>query len=146
MTANDSQGSISQTVWRLSWLATARCRLPPANGFLNRLRPLGLARVYLCLWRWSDVSAPQLEVGDACDKYPLSRARPRAVALDTWSVIDSLPSRPREHFLGKEKVPGSNPGVGSASSRRLDFVFISRLLEGDGRLTGNDREMDWNLP
>jgi hypothetical protein len=32
-----------------------------------------------------------------------------------------------EHFLGKEKVPGSNPGVGSTTSLRPDFVFISRL-------------------
>jgi hypothetical protein len=51
-----------------------------------------------------------------------------------------------EHFLGKEKVPGSNPGVGSTTLLRLDFVSISKLLEGDGRLTGNDRETDRNLP
>jgi hypothetical protein len=25
-----------------------------------------------------------------------------------------------EHFLGKEKVPGSNPGVGSTTSPRFD--------------------------
>ena len=42
-----------------------------------------------------------------------------------------------QHFLGKEKVPGSNPGVGSMSSLRLDFVFISSLLEGDGRPPGS---------
>ena len=29
-----------------------------------------------------------------------------------------------EHFLGKEKVPGSNPGVGSNSDPRPDFVAI----------------------
>src|SRR5438876_5016303 len=51
-----------------------------------------------------------------------------------------------EHFLGKEKVPGSNPGVGSKVLLRLDFVFVSRRLEGDGRLTGNDRETDQNMP
>ena len=51
-----------------------------------------------------------------------------------------------QHFLGKEKVPGSNPGVGSTTLLRPDFVFISRLLEGDGRLAGNDRETDRNLP
>jgi hypothetical protein len=39
-----------------------------------------------------------------------------------------------EHFLGKEKVPGSNPGVGSTILLSPDFVFISRLLEGDGRV------------
>jgi hypothetical protein len=36
--------------------------------------------------------------------------------------------------------------VGSTTLLRLDFVFISRLLEGDGRRTGNDRETDRNLP
>jgi len=36
--------------------------------------------------------------------------------------------------------------VGSTTLLRLDFVFISRLLEGDGRLTGKDRETDRNLP
>jgi len=36
--------------------------------------------------------------------------------------------------------------VGSTTSMRLDFVFISRLLERNGRLTGNDRETDRNLP
>jgi len=36
--------------------------------------------------------------------------------------------------------------VGSTSSLRPDFIFISRLLEGSGRLTGNDRETDRNLP
>jgi len=51
-----------------------------------------------------------------------------------------------QHFLGKEKVPGSNPGVGSTTSQRLDSAFVSRLWEGDGRLTGNDRETDRNLP
>ena len=51
-----------------------------------------------------------------------------------------------EHFLGKEKVPGSNPGVGSTTLLRLDFVFVPSLLEGDGRPTGNDRETDRNLP
>jgi len=51
-----------------------------------------------------------------------------------------------QHFLCKEKVPGSNPGVGSKTLLRLDFVFVSRLLEGDGRLAGNDRETDRNLP
>jgi hypothetical protein len=51
-----------------------------------------------------------------------------------------------EHFLGKEKVPGSNPGVGSTTLPRLDFVFISSLLEGVRRPSGNDRETDWNLP
>ena len=51
-----------------------------------------------------------------------------------------------EHFLGKEKVPGSNPGVGSTTLLRLDFVFISSLLEGDGRVTGKDRETDRKLP
>jgi hypothetical protein len=39
-----------------------------------------------------------------------------------------------QHFLGKEMVPGSNPGVGSTNLLRLDFVFISKLLEGAGRL------------
>ncbi len=51
-----------------------------------------------------------------------------------------------QHFLGKEKVPGSNPGVGSTTLLRLDFVFVLSLLEGVGRLTGNDRETDRNLP
>ena len=51
-----------------------------------------------------------------------------------------------EHLIGKEKVPGSNPGVGSTTLQRLDFVFISRVLEGDGRVTGKDRETDRNLP
>jgi len=36
--------------------------------------------------------------------------------------------------------------VGSMTLLRLDFVFISRLLEGDGRSTGNDREADRKLP
>jgi hypothetical protein len=36
--------------------------------------------------------------------------------------------------------------VGSTSSLRLDFVFISSLLEGNGRPPGNDRETDRNLP
>jgi hypothetical protein len=36
--------------------------------------------------------------------------------------------------------------VGSTTLPRPDFVFISRLLEGAGRLTGNDRETDRNLP
>jgi hypothetical protein len=36
--------------------------------------------------------------------------------------------------------------VGSTSSLMPDFVFISRLLEGSGRLTGNDPETDRNLP
>ncbi len=40
-----------------------------------------------------------------------------------------------QQFLGKEKVPGPNPGVGSTTLLRPDFVIISRLLEGDGRLT-----------
>jgi hypothetical protein len=35
-----------------------------------------------------------------------------------------------QHFLGKEKVSGSNPGVGSTTLLRRDFVFVSRLLEG----------------
>jgi len=30
--------------------------------------------------------------------------------------------------LGKEKVPGSNPGVGSTSSPRLDFVAGGQTL------------------
>jgi hypothetical protein len=51
-----------------------------------------------------------------------------------------------EHFLGKEKVPGSNPGVGSKTLLRPDFVFVLRLLEGVGRLTGKDREADRKLP
>ena len=51
-----------------------------------------------------------------------------------------------QHFLGKEKVPGSNPGVGSTTLLRPDFVLISRLLEGSRRLAGNDRETDRNLP
>jgi hypothetical protein len=36
--------------------------------------------------------------------------------------------------------------VGSTTSLRPDFVFISRLLEGSGRMTGKDRETDRNLP
>jgi len=36
--------------------------------------------------------------------------------------------------------------VGSTSLLRPDFVFISRLLEGNGRLPGGDRETDRNLP
>jgi len=36
--------------------------------------------------------------------------------------------------------------VGSTTLLRPDFVFISRLLEGNGRLIGNDRETDRNLP
>jgi hypothetical protein len=36
--------------------------------------------------------------------------------------------------------------VGSKTLLRLDFVFVSRLLEGDWRLDGNDREADRNLP
>jgi hypothetical protein len=36
--------------------------------------------------------------------------------------------------------------VGSTTSPRLDFVLVSKLLEGDGRLTGNDREADRKLP
>jgi hypothetical protein len=36
--------------------------------------------------------------------------------------------------------------VGSTTLPRLDFVFISRLLEGDGWPTGNDREADRKLP
>jgi hypothetical protein len=36
--------------------------------------------------------------------------------------------------------------VGSTTLLKPDFVFISRLLEGDGRLTGNNRETDRNLP
>jgi hypothetical protein len=46
----------------------------------------------------------------------------------------SKPGVPAEQDLGKEKVLGSNPGVGSRSSQRLDSVFISKLLEGAGRL------------
>jgi len=38
MTANDSQDSMRQTVWRLSKLATSPSGLLTANGFLNRLR------------------------------------------------------------------------------------------------------------
>jgi hypothetical protein len=38
-----------------------------------------------------------------------------------------------EDILGKEKVPGSNPGVGSRSPKRPDSAFISKLLEGAGR-------------
>jgi hypothetical protein len=37
-------------------------------------------------------------------------------------------------LLGKEKVPGSNPGVGSTTHLKPDFVFISKLSEGAGRL------------
>ncbi len=51
-----------------------------------------------------------------------------------------------EHFLGKEKVPGSNPGVGSTPLLRLNFVLDSSLWEGDGCRTGNDREADRKLP
>jgi hypothetical protein len=36
--------------------------------------------------------------------------------------------------------------VGSTTSLRLDCRFISRRLEGNRRLTGNDRETDQNLP
>jgi hypothetical protein len=36
--------------------------------------------------------------------------------------------------------------VGSTTLLRLDFVFVSRLLEGDVRPTRNDREADRNLP
>jgi hypothetical protein len=36
--------------------------------------------------------------------------------------------------------------VGSTTLLRLDFVFISSLLEGDGCLTGTDREADRKLP
>jgi len=36
--------------------------------------------------------------------------------------------------------------VGSMTLVRLDFVFVSSLLEGDGRPPGNDRETDRNLP
>jgi len=36
--------------------------------------------------------------------------------------------------------------MGSTTLLRLDFVFVSRLLEGGGLLTGNDRETDRNLP
>src|SRR5438094_2573093 len=32
-----------------------------------------------------------------------------------------------EHFLGKEKVPGSNPGVGSIPSRRGEIRISKRL-------------------
>jgi hypothetical protein len=48
-----------------------------------------------------------------------------------------------EHFLGKEKVPGSNPGVGSTTPLRLDSAFISGLLEGDGRLQYPRRSHRW---
>ena len=51
-----------------------------------------------------------------------------------------------EHFLGKEKVPGSNPGVGSMTLLRLDFVFVSSQLEGARSSTGKERETDRNLP
>jgi hypothetical protein len=51
-----------------------------------------------------------------------------------------------QHFLGKEKVPGSNPGVGSMTLLRLDSVFVLSLLEGDWRPTGNDRETDRKFP
>jgi len=36
--------------------------------------------------------------------------------------------------------------VGSKTLLRLDFVFVSRLLEGSGHVTGNDREADRKLP
>jgi hypothetical protein len=36
--------------------------------------------------------------------------------------------------------------VGSTTLLRPDFVFISRLLEGGGCPTGNDLEVDRNLP
>jgi hypothetical protein len=36
--------------------------------------------------------------------------------------------------------------VGSTTLLSLDFVFVPRLLEGDGRRPGNDRETDRNLP
>jgi hypothetical protein len=36
--------------------------------------------------------------------------------------------------------------VGSMTSQRLDFVFVSSVLEDDGCLIGNDRETDRNLP
>ena len=39
-----------------------------------------------------------------------------------------------QHFLGKEKVPGSNPGVGSTTLQEVRTVFISKLLETAGRL------------
>jgi hypothetical protein len=49
-------------------------------------------------------------------------------------VLISQPPKSVEDFLGKEKVPGSNPGVGSTTLLRLDFAFVSKLLEGAGRL------------
>jgi hypothetical protein len=36
--------------------------------------------------------------------------------------------------------------VGSTTLLRLDFVFVSSRLEGNGRVTGNDREADRKLP
>jgi hypothetical protein len=36
--------------------------------------------------------------------------------------------------------------VGSTTLLRPDFIFVPRLLEGDGHSLGNDRETDRNLP
>ena len=33
-----------------------------------------------------------------------------------------------EHFLGKEKVPGSNPGVGSTTLLRLELAAALRVF------------------
>jgi len=56
MTANDSQDSISQTVWPLGKLATAPSRRQTADGFVDSLRS-SLARVLLLMravrWRAS---------------------------------------------------------------------------------------------
>jgi len=51
-----------------------------------------------------------------------------------------------QHFLGQEKVPGSNPGVGSTTLLRPDFAFVSSLWEGNGSPPGKDRETDRKLP
>ena len=40
-----------------------------------------------------------------------------------------------EHFLGKEKVPGSNPGVGSNSTRGLILWPFGPLTTSKGRVT-----------
>jgi hypothetical protein len=57
-----------------------------------------------------------------------------APTLEFGSCSPAHVAQAVEHFLGKEKVPGSNPGVGSTTLLRLDFAFVSKLLEGAGRL------------
>src|SRR5260370_11578276 len=49
MTANDSQDSMRQTVWRLNKLATSPFRLLTADGFLDRQRRIApCARPLIC--------------------------------------------------------------------------------------------------